>query len=112
MTSTPLLSALESNELTASGISSVDTSNPDLRDFKVKSKTFPASSVNKSAHLFLKMTSSEITALSKNKNTSMIPSDLSPPQVQALKNLKTYTHLTIKLADKGGCIVVMDNDTY
>lgn len=56
------------------------------------------------------MVSSEISSLAS--NVEDIPSKLSQSHGQALKNLKSYSHLTIKPADKGSCIVVMDNEKY
>lgn len=56
------------------------------------------------------MVTTEIYALKTKMGD--IPPNLSQTQVQALKKLRTYSHLTIKPADKGGCIVVMDNDKY
>lgn len=38
--------------------------------------------------------------------------NLSAPQTEALLRLKLYKHLTIKEADKGGCVVVFDNAHY
>lgn len=56
------------------------------------------------------MVSSEIAFLECKANE--VPPKLSPRQVQALHKLKSYSQLTIKPADKGGCIVVLDNDRY
>lgn len=38
--------------------------------------------------------------------------NLTPQQADTLSNLKSYAHLTIKEADKGACILVMDNAHY
>lgn len=38
--------------------------------------------------------------------------NLTKPQRQALKQLQTYAHLTFKLLDKGGNVVVLDNFQY
>lgn len=83
---------------------------PRLKDLKAKSTTFPAPSVNKNTSLFLKMVSSEIALLKKKPNK--VPSNSSPRHAIAFKNLQSYSHLTIKPANKGGCIVVMDNAHY
>lgn len=80
---------------------------PNLADLKCKSKTFPPTTINKSAHLFLRIACAEITALS---HGSAEPGN--PAHKDALFQLKTYTHFTIKEADKGGCVVVLDNDHY
>lgn len=76
---------------------------------RIISKTFPQSTVNRNAHLFLKMVSAEISDLQTN---ILNPENLSKPQVKALGRFKTYTHLTIKQADKGGSTVVLDNEHY
>lgn len=79
------------------------------KDLKVKPTTYPASSVNKNTSLFLKMVTSEIASLEG--KTKTFSSNLSQRHVQALHDLKSYSHLTIKPADKGGCIIVMDNES-
>lgn len=70
---------------------------------------FSPSSINKSAHLFLQMVSNDILTL---PFTPMKSSNLTPLQKHALSNIKSYTHLTIKEANKGSCIVVMNNAQY
>lgn len=63
-TPTPLLVALETCDSTDPTNNSLPLSHsqPNIQDLKLKSKTFPPSSVNKRVHLFLKMVRSEISA--------------------------------------------------
>lgn len=115
----PLLSALEAATIPVieeptidESLSPTDTLNPPLpiiNDLRVKSKTFPPSTMNKNAHLFLRMVTADVKALPSN---TQLPTNLSQAQVASLERLKTYTHLTIKQADKGRSTVVLENDHY
>lgn len=55
------------------------------------------------------MVCGDISALSAHSAGS---ENLSQSQTEALLRLKSYTQLTIKEADKGGCIIVLDNEHY
>lgn len=81
---------------------------PDISDLKCKSRAFPPSTINKNAHLFLRMVSSEVATLHSQPCTS----NLSEPHRLALSQLKTLEGVVIKPADKGGCVVVLDKDHY
>lgn len=76
---------------------------PLLYDLKHKSKTFPPSSINKNANLFLQMVTNEITALSTQSEIQ----NLSSSHKAALSQLKALEDVVIKEADKGGCVVVL-----
>lgn len=82
---------------------------PTITDLRAKSHVFPVSSTNKSAQIFLKLVSKEIEALPP---PALQSKNLTIEQQQALARLKTYTHLVIKEADKGGQVVVMDVNQY
>lgn len=86
-----------------------NTLKPKIDNLKTKSKVFPPSSINKNAHLFLKMVTEEITNLPQ---ISLQSNNLSHKQRQALMNLSTYGHLTIKETDNEGYVVVMNSDHY
>lgn len=78
-------------------------------DFKIKSTVFPSLSLNKNALLFLKLVTGELSNMEK--TPPMFP-NITKAQLQALRQLKTYDHLVIKEADKGGCTVVLDRSHY
>lgn len=70
----PLLEILENMELSAETSKPDPITTPKLEGLKPKYKTFPQTTFNKSAHLFLKMVSTEIEAL---PNSSKPPTNLS-----------------------------------
>lgn len=103
----PLLEILESTSLTTPVAS--DPMSPSLSDLRPKSTVYPSLNLNKSIQLFLKLTTNELQQLPIHRTNS---ANLSPALSSAPADLRGYTHLTIKEADKGGRVVVMDNDEY
>lgn len=76
---------------------------------KKTSSIYPAPSSNQGVSTFLKMTCQEIRNL---KSKSFIAENLTPNEKVALRNLSSLHEITIKASDKGGNIVLMDNDQY
>lgn len=106
---TPLLEALENAVSVSNPLISSDQQLPNLQGLKTKSKISPPNTFNKSAGLFLKMVSAELETIRKRPATNR---NISSAQYQAIQNLKSYSNLVIKEADKGGKVVVLDRDQY
>lgn len=83
-------------------------SNPTLM-FKKASTTFPSSSINPNVAVFLKQTIHDICKLSQSK---FKPRNLSYDENQVLHHLTKNSKIVIKPSDRGGNVVVMNNDDY
>lgn len=108
---TALLEAAAASPNTSqiSDLNPTDPLTPNTLDLRDKSRVFPPSSINKSAQLFLKLVSNDILSLPLPKITTP---NLSKPQQDALRKLKSHDHIIIKEADKGGQVVVLDMAQY
>lgn len=80
-----------------------------LTTLKNKSQSFPLSALNSNVNLFLKQVAQDVDALPL--STPSRP-NLSHQLQQAFEKLISYSHLTIKPSDKGGNIVILNNDQY
>lgn len=77
--------------------------------FKPKSVNFPNLSTNPNIWAFVQQVTNTIEGLNFN---SAYPSNLTLAQIRAIKSLQNHPELTIKPADKGGNVVVMDVPFY
>lgn len=86
-----------------------DLPQPPVQTFKKKSDKFPALNTNSNVLAFVKLTHNEIRKINI---TSKKQHNLSPKEREALKSLASNSTITIKPSDKGGNIVILDNDQY
>lgn len=108
---TPLLAAAAAvfDSPTTSNTQPLDPCVPNTGDLRAKSTVFPAASINKSAQIFQKLVSREILAL---PSPNITDPNLTKKQHISLQKLRAYENITIKEADKGGQVVVMDTTHY
>lgn len=82
---------------------------PKKSSLKKISSLYPASSSNQGVSTFLKMNCQKIKNL---KPTPPVSDNLTKNEKAALQNLLNKHEITMKTSDKGGNIVLMDNDKY
>lgn len=80
-----------------------------LPNVKKSSDKFPALGLNPNVLAFVRLTTNEIKNIKIKQNTSC---NLSVLEHQTLQNLSSNSTITIKPSDKGGNIVVLDNEQY
>lgn len=78
--------------------------------FKKPSAKFPPLNLNPSIEIFVKQTLRDLLKLQHNRNVRS--QNLTVEESQALNSLCNNTKITIKPSDKGGNVVLMNNEDY
>lgn len=77
--------------------------------YKKKSNKFPTLNKNSTVLEFVKLTCNEILKINTSRNSQ---DNLTEAELEALKSLEDNPIITIKHSDKGGNIIIMNNENY